>query len=292
MEIDNETKNFILKLQKNEITEHHIYLKLAKKQKKSHNRQVLESIAQEELEHYNIWRQYTKTDVKPNKSKIRRYLIICKIFGLTFGIKKMENGEANAQKIYKKIANIILEASKIIDDEIKHENQLIGLIKEDFLNYIGSVVLGLNDALVELTGALAGLTFAFNNISLIAMTALITGIAASLSMGASEYLSTRSENIDEIKSPLKAAIYTGLTYVFTIILLIFPYLILKNAYLCLAISICSGIGLIFVFTYYTSVAKSFLFKKRFIEMVVISLSIAGISFLIGHLVKISFNIDV
>ena len=55
------------------------------------------------------------------------------------------------------------------------------------------MVLGLNDALVEFTGALAGYTFALQNTLLVAMTGLITGVAASLSMATSEYLSTKSE---------------------------------------------------------------------------------------------------
>ena len=69
--------------------------------------------------------------------------------------------------------------------------------------YTGSIVLGLNDALVELTGALAGLTLALQDTKLIALTGSITGIAAALSMGASEYLSTKSEDVD--RSPVKAS---------------------------------------------------------------------------------------
>jgi VIT1/CCC1 family predicted Fe2+/Mn2+ transporter len=54
---------------------------------------------------------------------------------------------------------------------------------------------------------------------LIALSGLITGISASVSMAASEYLSTRSEQTD--KDPLRAAIYTGLTYIITVALFSF-----------------------------------------------------------------------
>ena len=40
------------------------------------------------------------------------------------------------------------------------------MLDEERLRYIGSVVLGLNDALIELTGALAGLTLALQNTQL------------------------------------------------------------------------------------------------------------------------------
>lgn len=61
------------------------------------------------------------------------------------------------------------------------------------LSYMSSVVLGLNDALVEFTGALAGFTLALNEPRLVALTGSITGVAAALSMAASEYLSTKSD---------------------------------------------------------------------------------------------------
>ena len=67
------------------------------------------------------------------------------------------------------------------------------MIREKQLDYVGSIVLGLNDALVELTGALAGLTLALQNTRLIAIAGLITAIAASFSMAASEYLSNKSD---------------------------------------------------------------------------------------------------
>ena len=125
------------------------------------------------------------------------------------------------------------------------------------------MVLGLNDALVELTGALAGLTFAFQNTRLISIAGLITGVAASLSMAASEYLSKKSEESSD--SPYKASLYTGIAYIVTVILLILPYLILNNPYLALAFTILIAIIIIFVFNFYIAIAKEIPFKKRFFE---------------------------
>jgi VIT1/CCC1 family predicted Fe2+/Mn2+ transporter len=50
--------------------------------------------------------------------------------------------------------------------------------------------------------------------------------------------------------------------------------------------------IIFLFNYYISVAKDFDFKKRFGEMAAISLGVAGISFLIGVLIKQFVGVDV
>src|SRR3989344_399955 len=234
-----EIKKLLLQAQKAEITEHLVYKKLASSIKDKNNKKVLERISQDELKHYNIWKGHTQQDVNPSIFKLWGYYLISKILGLTFGLKLMEKGEEAAQKNYKKISkHMKSHAEKIEKDEKEHERQLLNLLDEEKLKYVGSIVLGLNDALVELTGALAGFTLALQDPKLIATAGLITGIAASLSMTASEYLSTKSdagkEEKDKIgRHPLKASIYTGIAYIFTVLFLIFPYLIVNNIYGCL-----------------------------------------------------------
>ena len=287
--LDKETKKAVLTAQKNEITEHFIYEKLSQSIKDPHNKKILKHISSDELKHYNFWKKYTHENVKPDKLKIWKYFFISRILGLTFGIKLMERGEEQAQVTYEKISKFVPDAKSIVKDEDEHEKQLINLIDEERLRYVGSMVLGLNDALVELTGALAGLTLALQNTRLIAMTGLITGIAASLSMASSEYLSTKSE---DAKNPFKASIYTGSAYVLTVLFLIFPYLLFTNFYFCLGFTILNAITVIFIFTFYISVAKDVSFRNRFFEMTIISLGIAALTFGIGFLIRIFFNVDV
>jgi len=221
--------------QRNEITEHFIYHKLARVSKSPQNREILEQIGDDELKHYQTWRSYSGKDVEPDRLKIWLYFLISRIMGLTFGIKLMERGEEDAQDHYQLLTTSIKEVDQIVQDERAHEEKLISMFDEEMLHYIGSIVLGLNDALVELTGVLAGLTLALQDGALIALTGSITGVAAALSMGASEYLSTKTEKT--IKQPLRAAFYTGSTYLFTVLLLIFPYLVLANFYISLALTL-------------------------------------------------------
>ncbi|HPJ39392.1 MAG TPA: VIT1/CCC1 transporter family protein [Spirochaetota bacterium] len=279
----------LLKIQKSEITEHHIYSRLAERIKDSSNGEVLKTIAMDEKRHYEFWKHHTGVDVKPSRWKIFKFYWIARIFGLTFGIKLMERGEEKAHDNYMRIAEEIPGARKIAEDEDAHEKQLINMIEEERLNYMGSVVLGLNDALVELTGALAGLTFALQNTRLIALAGLITGIAAAFSMAASEYLSTKSE--DSEKNALTSSIYTGIAYIFTVFFLILPYLLVSNYMLCLALTLLIAIAIIFFFNYYISIAKDLSFKKRFLEMAVISLGVAGISFGVGFLIRTFIGIE-
>ncbi len=276
--------------QKNEITEYHIYSNIAKLVKDKKNSKVLLDIGNEELRHAKFWQTVTKKDIKPNRWKILKFTLIAKLLGFTFAIKLMEKGEEQAQVNYMEIAEYIPEAEQIAEEEEKHENELIGLLDEERLNYVGSIVLGLNDALVELTGSLAGLSFALQKTNLIAAVGIITGIAASLSMGASEYLSTKAE--ERTETALKASLYTGAAYIVTVLLLVLPYFIFNNYILALTATLCIGVLIIFSFNYYISIAKDLSFRKRFLEMTFLSLGVAALSFVIGIIIRVTLGVDI
>jgi len=282
--LNDAVRNKVLVFQKNEITEYFIYRKLAGRIKDPQNKKILNGISAEELKHCNIWKGYTGKEVKPDRFRVWLYTFISMIFGITFGIKLMEKGEGKAEISYKEISEFIPEAENIAHEEEEHEKELIGLIDEERLRYAGSMVLGLNDALVELTGALAGFTLALQNVRLIAVTGLITGIAASLSMATSEYLSTKTES--SAKNPAKASLYTGFAYVLAVLILVFPYFFFKNVYFCLGFTIFNAIILILIFSFYISVAKDFHFKKRFSEMASITIGISALTFAIGYLIRL------
>ncbi|MDD4980092.1 MAG: VIT1/CCC1 transporter family protein [Candidatus Omnitrophica bacterium] len=282
-------KEKVLKAQRNEITDHIVYRRLSSIVKIREHSEILRKISQEELEHYGIFKDITNQEPAPDRLKIFFYVFISKVFGLNFGLRLMEKGEDLAKDTYEAIKELSPKIEEIIRDESRHENELLDLIDEERLKYVSSMVLGLNDALVELTGALAGFTLAIQNTRLIGMVGLITGIAASMSMAASEYLSTKQEETE--KSPLKASIYTGFAYVGTVILLIFPYLIFKNIFICLGFVLSNSLLVILIFTFYISVAKGLNFRKRFFEMAGLSLSIAIINFFIGLIIKNVFGIE-
>jgi VIT1/CCC1 family predicted Fe2+/Mn2+ transporter len=288
--LSRDLKEKVLKAQTGELTEHLIYNKLAATVKDKGQSEILARISKEELAHYEFFKSLTQEDSSPKRLKVFIFVFISRIFGLNFGLKLMEKGEDLAQDAYDKLKEISPEIERVINDEEKHEKELINLIDEERLMYISSMVLGLNDALVELTGALAGFTLAIQNTRLIGVVGLITGIAASMSMAASEYLSTKQEETK--KSPLKASIYTGLAYVGTVLFLIFPYLLFKGIFVCLGFVIFNALLVILIFTFYISVAKELNFRKRFFEMATLSLSIAVINFFIGLIIRNVFGIDV
>jgi VIT1/CCC1 family predicted Fe2+/Mn2+ transporter len=290
MQLSETVRRQVLGFQQTEITEYHIYKRLAQKVNSPENAKVLEEIAEDELRHYNSWKKYTNQDVQPRWFAVWFYYLISVIFGFTFGIKLMERGEESAQENYESVSADIPEASRLQHEEDVHEERLINMLDEERLRYAGSIVLGLNDALVELTGALAGLTLALQDVKLIALSGLITGIAASMSMAASEYLSTRSE--DTGKHPVRAAIYTGIAYILTVALLVLPYLLFDNYILDLVITLAIAVLIIAVFNYYISVAKDESFRARFTEMAVLSFGVAVISFGIGYLIRQWLGVEI
>mgnify|MGYP006974594491 CR=1 FL=1 len=89
--------------------------------------------------------------------------MLARIFGFTFAVKLMERGEENSQEEYDKLAKEVEESIIIRQQEEEHEAALLAMLDEERLQYVGSMVLGMNDALVELTGSLAGFTFALQN---------------------------------------------------------------------------------------------------------------------------------
>lgn len=281
----------IKKMQQNELTESFIYEEIAKFAKGSQNKDVLLRLAKEERAHYEIWKKYTGLDMRPEKLKILKYKLIALIFGFTFAVKLMEKGEDAAQEEYSLVAEEVEESILIRQQEEEHEAVLLEMLDEERLQYVGSMVLGLNDALVELTGSLAGFTFALQNTRLIALSGLIIGISATFSMASSEFLAARSEGR---KDALKSCTYTGIAYLITVILLIAPYMIFGStsyipALICMILIV---ILIIAGFTYYTSVAQDQPFKSRFLEMTCISVGVAVISFVVGILAKRFLGIDV
>lgn len=288
--VHEETRKKLLVFQRNELTEYYIYSLLAAKVKDEENRKLLKEIAGDELAHHDFYRGLTQKNLNPQRWKVFLFYWTARIFGLTFTLKLMEKGEERAQNAYREVYAELPEVRKIAEEEEEHEHELLNLIAEEHLNYVGSVVLGLNDALVELTGTLAGLTFALQNTRLIALAGLITGVAASFSMGASEYLSTKTEG-SSAQEPFKSALYTWTAYLITVAALILPFLLLTNYLLSLGITLLVGILIILLFNFYISVVKDLPFRRRFLEMTLISLGVAVLSFSIGYLIRLLLGVD-
>lgn len=287
--ISKRSMDIIAKMQQNELTESAIYERIAAFVKEE-NKQTLLRLAREEHAHYELWVSYTQRTLKPQKLKVLFFTVIARLLGFTFALKLMERGEELSQSEYELLAQEVPESIEVRAQEEEHEQALLSMLDEELLQYVGSMVLGLNDALVELTGSLAGFTFAMQNTRLIALSGLIIGISATFSMASSEFLAARSEGRTDA---FKSCTYTGIAYLITVVALILPYLIFPVDQFIPALCCMLGVVICIIagFTYYTSVAQDQPFKARFGEMSLISVSVALLSFFVGIAAKHFLGVD-
>ncbi len=279
----------LLSIQRNELTEHLIYKKIAPVVKNSRDRAIIERMAKQEWSHYELWKDVTKQTVTPNYWRVWFYYGVTRILGLSFGLKLMEKGEKLAGELYEDIQADYPQVAAMLKEEQEHEAAILNMIDHQSLANVSAVILGLNDAIVEISGALAGLTLALSETRLIAGVTLVTGIAGSLSMGISSYLSASAEKDRQKKAVLFGAT-TGISYFITVILLVIPYFLLSRALYALPISLLTSICIIWLFNFYTSVSMHQPFGKRFRLMLVLSLGAAAFNIGIGFLIHRYFGV--
>jgi len=117
---------------------------------------------------------------------------------------------------------------------MKHPN----LYKHTFLrhaeNYLGDIILGINDGLVSILGFVAGAYGAIENNALVFVTGVAATLAAALSMAAAVYLARKSER--ELKrdhkkttlSAIKAGSATAVAFTIFSLFPLLPYLVIAD----------------------------------------------------------------
>lgn len=143
----------------------------------------------------------------------------------------------------------------------------------------------MHDAIVSLTGLIAGLFFAFADSSIIVISCIISSITASISMGAANYLAVKTINKE---SALKSAIYTFVAYMTTCVLLIFPFFVLKERNTTLTAIFLMAIFIIFSFNIFFYRGESF--YKHFFEMLSICTIVSITAFFIGEIASQIFGV--
>jgi len=155
--------------------------------------------------------------------------------------------------------------------------------------YTGALVLGMHDALVEISGIIAGLAFAFSDRKVIIMTAAIAAVAASLSMAAANFQAQRAEHNP---NALRAALYTGIMYMITSAILILPFAVVSNRFWALGLMAIMAVLIIFGFNCSIGILTRRPFVPRFLEMLAICVGVSVASFAIGVAAKYFMGITI
>lgn len=278
-----------------EFADSYLYAELSKIEKNKTFKQILLLLSKQENEHYLFWSKFIdKNNFSTPKWKLL-FIKIARLFlGLVFVAKYLEKKEKETIADYNKILNVLehndrIILAKIIEEEKTHEREFIAQIPEDKIKFTSSIVLGINDGLIELTGALTGFTFALTNHILIAVTGLITGIAAALSMAASAYMQAKHE---EGKDANKAAFYTGLSYLIVVTLLVAPFVFIPNNILALSFMAIIIILIIISLSLYTSILLDKPLKKQLMQIFTFSVGVALIAFTLGTAFRKLLNVQI
>ena len=265
------------------------------------SRRKLVELAQQERSHVDFWLGVSGEDeasIRPPKVKHRLLVLASRLLGPAFTIRWLERGEDRAIAAYRGLLEDgTLDESqregvrRMLAEEEEHEQVLERGIEDDRRLYLGAAVLGLNDALVELTGGLTGLASSIADPKLIGFAGLVVGVAASMSMAASNFLSVDIGEESELK-PGKAAAYTGIAYIFVVVGLVLPFFLFSDRRIALAISWAIAITIIAAFSYYSSVMQGVRFRRRFGVMFALGLGVAIVSFGIGRVLGAMIGIEV
>jgi len=271
---------------KDEYVDYMIYSYLAKHEKKPHLKRIVEKLAQDELRHYEFWKKLVGKDCaqKVPKWYLVGIRLMRKVMGLTFTLKWLEKHEESVIERYKAFlpnleGPLREELEKIIAEEEEHENKLMSSIEETMVKYMSFIVLGLADAIVEITGVHAGMLGVTTSTIIAGVTGLVVGFSAAISMSSAAYLQAKH---DPERHPLTSAVLTGIAYILAVVLLALPYFATHNMAVAFTASILLGIGLIAYFTYYSAVVFDRNFTREFLESSGLMIATAFGAFLFGE----------
>jgi VIT1/CCC1 family predicted Fe2+/Mn2+ transporter len=260
----------------------------------------LNELAEQERSHLDFWLGVTggrADDVRTSRIKYSVLLMLSRIIGPAFTIRWLERGEDRAIESYKRLLGESLltgeqrtRIEQMLREEEEHEVFLERGIEDDRRLYLGAAVLGLNDALVELTGGLTGLVSSIADPRLIGFASLVIGVAASMSMAASNFLSVDIGEESKLR-PGKAAAYTGGAYIVVVIGLVLPFFLLSDRHVALLFSWAAGIIVIAAFSFYSSVMQGVSFVRRFAVMLALGAGVAVVSYVVGRVLGAMIGIE-
>ncbi|RMF60413.1 MAG: rubrerythrin family protein [Calditrichaeota bacterium] len=280
------TRKDLLRYCEDEYTDHLVYKYLAEREEDSERKNVLLKLSQQEEGHYFFWKGLIGDEYHPRPRRffIRFLLLLRYIFGLTFTIKFLERHEDEVINEYRKVLPYFdgenaRQLEQIITDEEEHEHFFIGQIQEQRVKYLGFIVLGLADAIIEITGVHAGFLGVSSSTKMAGVAGLIVGFAAAISMGSAAYLQTKQGSEQH---PFTSALITGISYIFAVTLLALPYFLTHNMLVAFVVSLMMAMLLTAYFTFYSAVLFDRVFFREFLENSLLTLGTAVATYLFGE----------
>lgn len=192
---------------RDEMRDHLTYLTLAGSEHNARLRELLGRIASMELRHAGFWKTYLEARgaappaFRMSRPRLWTLRALQKLVDSRLLVSLLELGESSAYQSYFDCLKTTpldeherAELRTIILDELEHEVLFRKESQRLGGRHIRDYVLGMNDGLVEILGAVTGLSAVYaGNPLIVAVSGLVVGIAGSMSMGIGAYISVRSQ---------------------------------------------------------------------------------------------------
>ena len=268
---------------KDEYADYAVYKKLSESslEKNKAFKKTLARLAKMEYRHYVFWSKYCpERKVGASTLKVNLIVFLRFLLGVTFAVKYLERTEAKVIKKYRAMSHRIPSKDmrafrQMIADEEEHERDFYERFDEPHIKYISFIVLGLADALVEIAGIHAGSLGIYNSTELAGLAGIVAGAAASIAMASAAYAQAKAGFEG---SATMSAVYTGISYFVTAVILATPYFLTKIMLNALFTSLALAVLLIAFISFYGSVISGGIFRKDFIEVTAIMFGAAAFGF--------------
>ncbi|HZY93833.1 MAG TPA: rubrerythrin family protein [Candidatus Bathyarchaeia archaeon] len=280
---------------RDEYTDGAVYLALSRRERNQEFKAALEGLGRGEQSHYEFWKHFAP-NVEVNAKRLKLYFVLLLRFtlGLTFTMKFLERHEDKLHKRYREIAKMIppedmARFQAMMEEEEKQEEALMGKVHEGRVKYMSFIVLGLADAVVEISGIHAGSLGIYKKTELAGLAGVIAGMAASVAMASAAYAQAKQGFEGSAKW---SAIYTGVSYMFTAVFLALPYFLTSNMISALSTSLVIGVILVAMMTYYDTVISAKPFARQFAEIAGIILAASLALYIAGTIINQLLGISI
>jgi vacuolar iron transporter family protein len=249
---------------------------------------ILKTLSATEHGHFQFWRKYVPGE-EPKLAKLKLYwiLFLRRFLGLTFATRYLDRHEENVVKEYQGLSSLIPQSDipafeAMVADEREHEKAFAMKVESSAVRYISFVVLGLSDALVEISGIHAGSLGFYARTEIAGLAGVIAGAAASLAMASAAFAQAKQGGFEG--SARLSALYTGVSYFVTAIILATPYFLTRNMAYAISTSLSFAVIILVITTWYGVVIQEKKFFKDFAEILAILFGTTLALYVFGFLV--------
>ncbi len=282
---------------KDELTDHTVYQKLATLgiERNQGFKDILAKLAATELGHYEFWKKYAPDEkIKVARVKVYLAILVRLLLGTTFAVRYLERNETNVIRRYREVSNLIPPEDgerfqQMLADEEEHEKGFEFQIQSGLVLYISFVVLGLADAVVEISGIHAGSLGIYNSTRLAGLAGVVAGAAASVAMASAAFAQAKQGFQGSARL---AASYTGASYFATALVLASPYFFTDKMTLALGVSLFLAVLIVAFNSFYSTVISGKAFRRDFFEITGVMAGATVALYILGLIIRYVFGITV